>query len=58
MLTGKVFAPTLNNQKTLSASLKRLIGHAGGTVIRPIIMQGMKIIGKQFVLGRTIDEAL
>ncbi len=58
LLTGKLYAPTLNNQKTLSASLKRLISRSSGAVIRPIVLQGMKIIGKQFVMGRTIDEAL
>jgi RHH-type proline utilization regulon transcriptional repressor/proline dehydrogenase/delta 1-pyrroline-5-carboxylate dehydrogenase len=58
LLTGKVFAPTLNNQKKLSTSLKKLLSRAGGAFIRPFIMQGMKIIGKQFVMGRTIAEAL
>ncbi len=58
MLTGKVFAPTLNHEKNLSASLKRLFSRTGETLIRPIILQGMKIIGKQFVMGRTIEEAL
>lgn len=58
LLTGKIFAPTLNTQQTLGASLKRLMSKAGGSVIRPLILQGMKIIGKQFVMGRTIDEAL
>ncbi len=58
MLTGKIFAPTLSNEKSLSASLKRVISRTGETLIRPIILQGMKIIGKQFVMGRTIEEAL
>lgn len=58
MLTGKIYAPTLDHQKTLTSSLKRLISRAGGSVIRPLILQGMKLIGKQFVMGRTIEEAL
>lgn len=58
MLTGKIFGPTLNNEKNLGASLKRVLSRAGGTMLRPIIQQGMKIIGKQFVMGTTIDEAL
>jgi RHH-type proline utilization regulon transcriptional repressor/proline dehydrogenase/delta 1-pyrroline-5-carboxylate dehydrogenase len=58
VITGKIFAPTLNYQKSLSATLKKLFSRTGSAVIRPIIMQGMKIIGKQFVMGRTIDEAL
>jgi len=56
LLTGKVFAPT--SQTQLSSSLTRLLSRLGGTLIRPIILQGMKIIGKQFVMGRTIEEAL
>lgn len=58
MLTGKIFAPTLNNQKKLSATLSRFMSRTGGTLIRPIILQGMKIIGNQFVMGATIEDAL
>ncbi len=58
MLTGKIYAPTLSNEKTLGASLKRVISRTGSAVIRPIILQGMKIIGKQFVMGTTIEEAI
>lgn len=58
MLTGKIFAPTLNNDKSLSDSLKRVLSRMGEALIRPIILQGMKIIGKHFVVGRTINEAL
>jgi len=58
LLTGKIFAPAANYQKSLGASIKRLLSRAGGSLIRPFIMQGMKVIGKQFVTGRTIDEAL
>ncbi len=48
-LTGKIFNDTYN---------KQLINQLCRPLIRPFIMQGMKIIGKQFVMGRTIDEAL
>jgi RHH-type proline utilization regulon transcriptional repressor/proline dehydrogenase/delta 1-pyrroline-5-carboxylate dehydrogenase len=58
ILTGKIFAPTLETEKSLTNSLKQLMSRTGGAVIRPIILQGMKIIGKQFVMGTTIDEAL
>ncbi|HSW69492.1 MAG TPA: bifunctional proline dehydrogenase/L-glutamate gamma-semialdehyde dehydrogenase PutA [Gammaproteobacteria bacterium] len=46
-LTGKIYSP--------SSSLIKKMSRA---VIRPIIMQGMKIIGKQFVMGTTIESAL
>lgn len=58
MLTGKIFSPTLNNKKNLSSSLQRFLGKTGSAVVRPIILQGMKIIGKQFVMGTTINKAL
>ncbi len=58
MLTGKIYAPNLTDEATLFASLKRLISKSGGTVIRPLVLQGMKIIGKQFVMGNTIESAL
>ncbi len=58
ILTGKLLAPTLNTEKTLSASLQRLLARSSATVIRPMIMQGMKQLGRQFVMGTTITEAL
>ncbi len=58
LLTGKIYAPTLNNQKSLGNSLKRLFSRTSSVIIRPIILQGMKVIGKQFVMGTTINEAL
>ncbi len=58
LLTGKIFAPALDHQKTLSTSLKRMVSRVGETFIRPIILQGMKMIGNQFVMGATIQDAL
>ncbi|OGT46762.1 MAG: bifunctional proline dehydrogenase/L-glutamate gamma-semialdehyde dehydrogenase [Gammaproteobacteria bacterium RIFCSPHIGHO2_12_FULL_41_20] len=58
LFTGKVFAPTLDNEKNLASSLARLISRVGISMIRPLILQGMKAIGKQFVMGETIETAL
>ena len=58
MLTGKLYSPADEDASQLNSTLKRLLTRTSSTVIRPIIMQGMKIIGKQFVMGRTIEEAL
>lgn len=58
LLTGKIYAPTLNDQKNLMGSLKRAASGVGITVIRPVILQMMKAIGKQFVMGQTIETAL
>lgn len=57
MLTGKVLSSDVN-ASGLSASLKRFIERSGEPVIRSAILQAMKILGKQFVMGRTIEEAL
>lgn len=58
LLTGKIYAPTLKNEKKLSTTLARFFSKTSATFIRPIILSGMKIIGKQFVMGRTIEEAI
>lgn len=58
LLTGKIYSGHLNQESGLAKSLKRLISKTGSTVIRPIILQAMTIIGKQFVMGTTIDKAL
>lgn len=58
ILTGQIFAPTLDNQKSLYRTLKRTISRMGITVARPIILQMMKAIGQQFVMGQDIQSAL
>ncbi len=58
LLTGKIYAPTLDNEQGFANSLKRGTSKVGVTMIRPIIMQMMKAIGNQFVTGETITAAL
>ncbi len=58
LLTGKIYAPTLDKNETLGASLKRFFSRTSSKIIRPIILQSMKMMGKQFVTGTTIEEAL
>ena len=58
IFTGKIYAPTLDNHKSLLSSLKRAISRLGIGVIRPFILQMMKTLGKQFVMGETIETAL
>src|SRR5262249_40367217 len=38
--------------------LRRLVTRSGEPVIRQAVMYAMRILGRQFVLGRTIDEAM
>jgi RHH-type proline utilization regulon transcriptional repressor/proline dehydrogenase/delta 1-pyrroline-5-carboxylate dehydrogenase len=56
MLTGQV----LHQRKAggFGAALKRAVGRLGEPVIRQAVLQAMKILGGQFVFGRTIEEAL
>lgn len=58
LLTGKIYAPTLSQQKNLLSSLNLAISRIGVAMIRPVILQMMKAIGKQFVMGENIDSAL
>jgi RHH-type proline utilization regulon transcriptional repressor/proline dehydrogenase/delta 1-pyrroline-5-carboxylate dehydrogenase len=58
MLTGRVLDQRREPATGLGASLKRAVGRLGEPVIRTATLQAMKILGGQFVFGRTIDEAL
>jgi RHH-type proline utilization regulon transcriptional repressor/proline dehydrogenase/delta 1-pyrroline-5-carboxylate dehydrogenase len=59
MLTGKVV--NLDSEQAardFRGTLGRLVGRSGEPVIRKAVTQGMRILGRQFVMGRTIKEAL
>ncbi len=56
MLTGQVLSQ--KQAGGFGASLKRAVGRLGEPVIRTATLQAMKILGGQFVFGRTIEEAL
>lgn len=57
MLTGRIV--NLDNEdRDLSGTFKRLVARAGEPVIRQAVITAMRILGKQFVMGRDIDEAL
>ncbi|MEO8409822.1 MAG: bifunctional proline dehydrogenase/L-glutamate gamma-semialdehyde dehydrogenase PutA, partial [Propionivibrio sp.] len=57
MLTGRIV--TLDPaDKNLGHTVKRLIARVGEPVIRQAITTAMRILGRQFVMGRNIDEAL
>ena len=58
LLTGKVLDGANDRAEGWRASLGRAVGRLGEPVIRTAVGQGMKILGAQFVFGRTIDEAL
>jgi RHH-type proline utilization regulon transcriptional repressor/proline dehydrogenase/delta 1-pyrroline-5-carboxylate dehydrogenase len=58
MLTGKIVKLDKKLDGTPSNLLKRLVNRLGEPVIRQAMLAAMKIMGKQFVLGRNVKEAL
>ncbi|MFC7537504.1 bifunctional proline dehydrogenase/L-glutamate gamma-semialdehyde dehydrogenase PutA [Sphingomonas sp. GCM10030256] len=58
LLTGKVLDGANDSSAGWKAALGRAVGRLGEPVIRTAVSQAMKILGTQFVFGRTIDEAL
>lgn len=57
MLTGKVLTPE-RADTVLSKAVFKLINRSGEGVVRKAVEKAMRIMSKQFVMGRTIDEAL
>jgi RHH-type proline utilization regulon transcriptional repressor/proline dehydrogenase/delta 1-pyrroline-5-carboxylate dehydrogenase len=58
MLTGQLVDLADDTKRDVHGAFKRLVGRLGEPVIRLAVRQAMKIMGHQFVMGRTIDEAL
>ncbi len=58
MLTGKLVDLADDTRRDVHGAFQRLVGRAGEPMIRLAVRQAMKIMGHQFVLGRSIDEAL
>ncbi|MBS0570717.1 MAG: bifunctional proline dehydrogenase/L-glutamate gamma-semialdehyde dehydrogenase PutA, partial [Proteobacteria bacterium] len=58
MLTGKFIDLAEDTRRNFAGALKRLVGRSGEPVIRLAVRQAMRIMGHQFVMGRTIKEAL
>jgi RHH-type transcriptional regulator, proline utilization regulon repressor / proline dehydrogenase / delta 1-pyrroline-5-carboxylate dehydrogenase len=57
LLTGRI-VNLENDEKTWSGVLKRLVARSGEPVIRQAVLASMRILGKQFVMGRNIEEAI
>ena len=58
MLTGRVVRFDERSGKDLGNLMRRMVQRSGGPMIRQAVRQAMRIMGRQFVIGRTIDEAL
>lgn len=58
MLTGRVVKLEDDDTKDFGGVLRRLVHRSGEPVIRTAITRAMRILGQQFVMGRTIKEAV
>ena len=58
LLTGHLVDLADDTRRNAHGAFQRLLGRVGEPVIRLAVRQAMKIMGHQFVLGRSIDEAL
>ena len=58
MLTGRLVQPDAGTQRDPAGFIRNLVARVGEPVVRTALRQAMRIMGHQFVMGRTIDEAL
>lgn len=60
MLTGKVLNTNDSSErdKTLTNTLQKLVARLGEPFIRMATLTAMKILGRQFVMGETIEKAI
>ncbi len=58
MLTGRLVRPEPDEMRNPGAVISRLAVRLGEPVVRAALKQAMRIMGQQFVMGRTIEEAL
>ncbi|MEG3152133.1 bifunctional proline dehydrogenase/L-glutamate gamma-semialdehyde dehydrogenase PutA [Sphingomonas sp. ZT3P38] len=58
LLTGKLVEADETAKKDLGGYIKRIAARIGEPVIRQAVAAAVRIMGEQFVLGRTIEAAL
>ncbi|MGJ3258302.1 MAG: bifunctional proline dehydrogenase/L-glutamate gamma-semialdehyde dehydrogenase PutA [Rhodospirillales bacterium] len=58
MMTGQVVNMHGYKGRSPDAAMRRLVARLGEPVVRESVNQAMRVMGKQFVMGRTIEEAL
>jgi RHH-type proline utilization regulon transcriptional repressor/proline dehydrogenase/delta 1-pyrroline-5-carboxylate dehydrogenase len=57
MLAGRILQLD-DEARDLAGYLRRMVARAGEPLIRGAVRQAMRILGHQFVMGRTIEQAL
>lgn len=58
MLSGKILSPEQRDANYFSQVLKKFVQRSSEPFIRKAVNEAVRILGGQFVMGRTIDEAL
>ncbi|HEY5239139.1 MAG TPA: bifunctional proline dehydrogenase/L-glutamate gamma-semialdehyde dehydrogenase PutA [Rhizomicrobium sp.] len=58
MLTGRIVKLDETSRWDFDGVWRKLVARSGEPVIRQAVTYAMRILGRQFVLGRTMDEAL
>lgn len=58
MLSGQIVRLGQEDGASIGTLLGRMVARSGEPVIRQALRQAMRVLGKQFVIGRTIQEAL
>jgi RHH-type transcriptional regulator, proline utilization regulon repressor / proline dehydrogenase / delta 1-pyrroline-5-carboxylate dehydrogenase len=58
MLTGRMVSLDHDSAGNVGQWLTRLMARAGEPVVRLALRQGMKLMAQQFVMGRSIEDAL
>jgi RHH-type proline utilization regulon transcriptional repressor/proline dehydrogenase/delta 1-pyrroline-5-carboxylate dehydrogenase len=58
MLTGRIIRLEPKDLAAPQGAISRVVGRMGEPVVRTAMRQAMRIMGHQFVMGRTIAEAL
>lgn len=58
LMTGSIVALDSSITANPLSWLKRLVNRTGEPIIRNAVMQAMRLMGGQYVLGRNIDEAI
>ena len=58
MLTGRIIRLDASDVSAPQGAISRVVGRMGEPVVRTAMRQAMRIMGHQFVMGRTIAEAL
>ncbi|MEM7081886.1 MAG: bifunctional proline dehydrogenase/L-glutamate gamma-semialdehyde dehydrogenase PutA [Pseudomonadota bacterium] len=58
MLTGQILGAEKDAVDDPESFMEKMVARAGEPVVRTAMRQAMRIMGRQFVMGRNIDDAL